>query len=762
MFEATGTIRRLFAVRDDWCAGLLDTDHHETISFAGKISLKEGDVVTLRGKWKDSPRFGLQLNVDGFAYETPSGGDGLMRFLEKSAAFEGIGASRARAIVEAAGDDFEGALKNPEALATRARVPIHVVQALRDEWFSNRDKNVCMARLAEFGITPGRASKLFAAHGASVITIIERNPYWLIGEVPGMGFLTIDKFALGAGHAKTHPGRIRACLMHELSQQESDGHTWTDQGTLRANVMVQLTLDDIDGDELILNTLYALAEERAVTTCATPDGSWVVWRTWLFQSDHAVYQTILDHGKGLVDYGGWASVETAKRIEERLNAGQLAACATSWAHRLSVITGGAGVGKTFVVDALKRGFESKDKTVALCAPTGKAAKRLGEAVGGRATTIHRLLGVDRSSDDARFKFLHHATNKLLVDIVIVDEVSMVDTLLFGALFDAIDLTRTQVVLVGDHHQLPPVGPGSLLRDVIDGGFCPVSHLTEIVRQDHTLKECVTNILKGSVRDTIMECGPAGTDAGPWLVFDKCESQQVVQDCIAELFLALSDQTVEDKNAPNGRRPIDPVWDVLYLSPMYKYEAGVDALNVRLQRLAHEQRGETPPLPPPAGKRATIVPKDKVIYTRNNYDLDLMNGTIGEVVMVMKKGETIESASDEGPVVHRAKSDCIAVEFEEPSGVVLKLLDAEAQKDLQLAYAMTIHKAQGSESPVTVVVCQKSNVRMLHRNLFYTAVSRARKCCVIVGDRWSIRTAANNVISDRRRTIFSLIKSGAVV
>jgi hypothetical protein len=385
-------------------------------------------------------------------------------------------------------------------------------------------------------------------------------------------------------------------------------------------------------------------------------------------------------------------------------------------YSISLMTGGAGSGKTYAVSTIVSIAERLERKVVLAAPTGKAAKRLEEVVGHEASTIHRLLGFNGHS------YARDALNPVEADILVVDESSMIDIPLAWRLFQAIDRAKTAVVLVGDHNQLPPVGPGNLLRDLVKSRAIPTAVLTRIIRQAGVLKENSTAILSGEVRPT------ANVQTGarrPWYVIDRFSDREDVR----QMLLLLFEEVLAE------RLGYDLVRDVQVLTPTHKGPLGTVDLNLALQRLLQKKlRGfEVPEVAP--GHRPAFYPGDKVIQTRNDYELGVMNGAMGCVVEATPQG-------------------ALTVDFD---GAVVEIeAGSDAASRLQLAYACSVHKVQGSEFPCAIVIAHKSHSFMHHRNLLYTAVTRAKESVILLGDRWGLDNCAARRQVDRRNTFLSFL------
>jgi exodeoxyribonuclease V alpha subunit len=396
-----------------------------------------------------------------------------------------------------------------------------------------------------------------------------------------------------------------------------------------------------------------------------------------------------------------------------LNACQQLAYLAAARHKAVLIAGGAGVGKSYVVGKIACLYAEHGYRVALAAPTGKAAKRIEQIVDMPAQTVHRLLKYNGH------EFARNEESPLNCDVVIVDEVSMLDVPLCYRLFKAIDFTKTNLVLVGDHNQLPPVGPGNIIRDILSNGLLPTVILNEVVRQAGLLKENSIAILDGRV------AGNTETDEGrkSWYLVDKYTEQTDILNFIMLMYEKVLDEKL-------GYHIVN---SVQLLAPMKKGLLGVDNLNIVLQRLIQKKCHGVDVDDVPAGRRPRFYLHDKVIQLRNNYDLNVMNGSIG----------TIE--------FYDADAGVYTILFDEGETQV----ERDDIKDIALAYALTFHKSQGSEYDCGIVIVHKSQSFMHHRNLFYTGVTRAKKTAIIIGDRWGIRNCAKHKITDRRRTFLSL-------
>ena len=695
-------------------------DGGDWVSFAGNVFATEGDTVSLAGTWEKHPKYGRQFKVDHVAIEMPQDAEGLAQYLANHPEIKGIGPAKARMLAERFGGDFDRALEEqPEALAGAVHVSLAAIETVREHWRKTRNVNAALTWLSAYGLTHHQVSTLVEKLGNNVIAVLQSDPYLIIREVRGMGFKKVDQVARKLGTPKEHLPRVRAGVMHCVQEALDQGDCWVEYEDLidRANTL--LIMDCLDSRERIEKELDSLIETGALE-CVDLGGRFVIALPTIHQMEtdlarwfgeaHAVNPSFA-HNNDIDDI--------IVRTGATLNARQRDAVHQSLSARISLISGGAGTGKTYTVSTLTAICDDHDLAVVLAAPTGKAAKRLEEASGRSATTIHRLLGYDGRS------FAKGPEDVVDADLLIVDEVSMVDVPLAWHLFRSLDLTRTAVVLVGDHNQLPPVGPGNILRDLIQSHAIPTTILDKCVRQAGVLKENSTAILTGEVRKTSDKHPDGRCD---WYLVDQFTDPSGVAKCLRELF----------ENVLEEKLGFDLLQDVQVLTPTHKGPIGTKALNEELQRLVQRKRYGVDVPPHAANRRPPLLVGDKVIQTRNNYEINVMNGTVGIVRDISANG------------THLIDFDGQPVEIKRESNNL---------RDIQLAYALTVHKCQGSEFPCAIVVVHKSHAFMHHRNLFYTGVTRAQRSAIILGDRWGVRNCAGRRQVDERTTFLSHLLTG---
>lgn len=715
-----GTVDTVFFSSPNFTAGMLRPapgSNAGPLNFAGKLFVSPGECVALVGEWHQHPKYGKQFKVETMAYELELNADGLANWLANHPDAHGIGPIRAGKVAREFGADFSKALaETPELVTKVAGIPLENIKALAKSWFSRLEWNNLATKLAAWELTHHQITKLLERHGASILSILDQDPYTIIKTVEGIGFRRADEIAQKLGTPKDHPGRVRAAIMYAIQRAADDGSTLCKISSLLDPVDQLLALDSIGNEDLVGEQFQELIDGRDLFLHECDGSRWVAL-PWLARQEAAIFGFLrksrepnrhfapeavpaLVSTHGLVN-NHWPMDDSQKRgLENALR------------HRVSVITGPAGTGKTTLVQAIVRAYQEAKRDVVLCAPTGKAARRIDEVVGCglNAVTIHKLLGANPNG-----QWFKDASNPVNGDVVIADEFSMTDVPLAYRLFDAIG-RDTSVILVGDHNQLSSVGPGAVLRDIIARSLAPVTILEHCHRQAGPLKINSSGILK----DRVAKTEKIGYDPGPWYVLPNLNDPEDILKKVESLF--------REKVSQWG---FDRLTDVQILTPIHKGPVGTMALNLVLQRIHQESRGvEVPEVP--AGHKPKLFPGDKVIYLRNNYDLDVMNG-------------------HQGTVVESKRS--LIIRFE--NGV--KHIPHECEGEVALAYALTIHKTQGSEYPCVVIVCHHGHSFQLHRNLLYTACTRARKTCIILGDEWAIRTAALRVKENLRTTLLSILE-----
>jgi len=692
----------------------------ELVTVVGNLpELVPGEYLRLSGKWVNHPKHGLQFQSEICEQAQPATVAGIRRYLG-SGLIKGIGPRLAERIVARFGaQTLEVIEQQPQRLKEVPDIGAKRTGLIARAWEEQKQVKEIMLFLHGHGVSTNLAVKIYKQYGDQALGVVQSDPYRLARDIYGVGFKTADSIAQALGLPSDHPSRVEAGLVYALQEMSDEGHVYVPATELSGKAVELLGVPD----GLLPPALERLARDGRIQQevlgalqppAAAGKDAAVVREAAAAYAVPAVYLTPLYYGETGVAERLQALARARPRlanllVEARRASGvplspeQLFAVQAALEHPLSVLTGGPGTGKTTAVQALIAALEAGRARYALASPTGRAAKRLSEATGRQASTIHRLLGFSPGEG-----FKHNLENPLPVDMLVVDEASMLELMLANHLLKALQ-PGTHLLLVGDVDQLPSVGAGDVLRDLIASEIAPVTRLSAIFRQAAG-SHIVTNahrinqgLMPVFAQDGDFFLFPAETaeEAGKWV-------QEVVCERIPKKF---------------GFHPRD---QVQVLAPMYRGPAGVHALNERLQE-ALNPSGAMKPEKRLYGQ--TFRLGDKVMQVQNNYDKDVFNGDIGFVV-----------AFD--PIMH-----IMTVEFD---GRRVDYDWSEADQ-LVLAYAVSVHKAQGSEFPAVVLPLVTAHYMMLQRNLLYTAVTRARQLCVLVGSRRALGMAVKNDKVSRRYT-----------
>lgn len=668
--------------------------------------LSVGDTVCVRGRRTEHARYGPQLQVDSIEFRDPVSARGIQRYLA-SGAIEGIGEEFARRIVGEFGadtlrvlDEAPERLKEIQGLGKKRR------KRILTAWEASRATRRALVFLQGHGLGAALSSRVMERYGAATVATVKENPYRLIEDIRGVGFRTADKLARELGLPIDHPARIEAGVCFAMQESAQDGHVFLPRARL-----IEVGGELLEQQPAAVEAAIARLVERKLLV-VEDDRTYEprLHAAEVRATAHLMRLVAAPRSGSAID-GPQALAAIEQEVGLALGEEQRAAVLGALEHKVSVITGGPGVGKTTILITLQRIWAAHGRRVGLCAPTGRAARRISEATGRPAHTIHRILDFEPETGT----FRNHAEHPLKVDALIVDETSMIDMALFDALLDALP-AHASLVMVGDADQLPSVGPGQVLRDVIDSGVLPVARLTRVYRQGEGsgIVAAAHDVLAGRV--------PGGRRAGPadapgdfhFVEIDEPEKA-------GEMILRLCTERIP------VRFGFDPVRDVQVLSPIYRGEAGVDRLNARLQAALNPLPAGAPVRPPDAPPVLRL--KDKVMQLRNDYQKEVYNGDIGRVASLDAQAGTVE-VHFEGHEVEYGVAD---------------------EGDLTLAYACSIHKSQGSEYPAVVIALLKQHYIMLNRNLLYTAITRGKKLVVVVGSRGALRRAVETAQASTRFT-----------
>ena len=692
--------------------------------------LGEGETIRAKGVYTRHPSYGKQFSVTSYESVIPQDSLAMERYLG-SGAIKGIGAALAARIVRRFGDETLRIIEEePERLAEVKGISERKAREIADQVEEKADLRKAMMFLQQYGITQALGMKIYRQYGQEMYGVLKENPYKMAEDIPGVGFKIADEIAARIGIHTDSDYRIRSGILYILLQASGEGHVYLPKEILLKRAGELLGVEQ----EYMEKHLMDLSIERKIVIRKTSEEGepvqTAVYAASYYQVELHVAQML--HTLNLQDTVREDVLEgKIERIQRgtgiSLDEKQKEAVREAVKNGLLIITGGPGTGKTTTINAIIRYFEMEDLDICLAAPTGRAAKRMTETSGYEAKTIHRLLELSGGpeQDQEHVRFERNAQNPLEADVIIIDEMSMVDIFLMHSLLSAV-VSGTRLILVGDVNQLPSVGPGSVLKDIISSGCFPVVELVKIFRQAsqsdivvnaHKINQGIPVVLDNKSRD--------------FFFLKRYDANVIISIVI----------TLIQKKLP-GYVDASP-YEIQVLTPMRKGLLGVERLNVILQQYLN------PPDPEKKEKehgQGIFREGDKVMQIKNNYQLEWeIRGNYG---IPVEKGVGVFNG-DTGIIREiNAFAESVTVEFDEKRFVEYSFKQLE---ELELAYAITIHKAQGSEYPAVVVPLLQGPRMLMNRNLLYTAVTRARKCVTLVGDEKTFYEMENNRMEQERYT-----------
>ena len=664
-----------------------------------------GSVLTLGGRWKIDSKYGRQFQVVTFEETLPATVYGIEKYLG-SGLIKGIGPKYAKLIVNTFGTDtLEVIETDPERLLEVPGIGEKRVERIRQGWADQKEIKNIMLFLQGHDVSTAHATRIYKHYGAESIDVVKENPYRLADDIWGIGFRTADTIASKLGFEKDAYARLRGGLMYTLNRLAEDGHCYAlrEQLTETGSELLEVP------KEILSPALDRMIAAKDVITAPVPDTEdLAIYLPPFFYAEVGVQNRmrVIAAGEAAVPQPAQVSMREDIEYDEV----QLQAIRTALQSKIMVLTGGPGTGKSTTTLGIIRAFGGMK--ILLAAPTGRAAKRLSEVTGMEAKTIHRLLEFKPPEGYKR-----NEENPLEGDVLIVDECSMVDEMLMYSLLRAVP-DSMRVILVGDVDQLPSVGAGNVLRDIIDSGAFPVVRLTKIFRQ-----AAASRIVMNAHRINRGEYPDLSNGAGTDFFFQKAEEPEKAAEIIVDLV--------------RNRLPKFyhvPPQAIQVLTPMQRGVVGAANLNQLLQAAVNPPVKDYKGNPGPELHRGgyTFRAGDKVMQIRNNYDKEVFNGDIGTIEQINPEDRTLSVRFDDRSVEY----------------------DATELDEMVLAYATTVHKAQGAEYPIVVMPVMMTHFVMLQRNLLYTGVTRAKKALVLVGQKKAVGCCVRNVTVDKRNTMLA--------
>ncbi len=702
-----GVVEKILFYNEDnnYCVAQIKSSDKNSFTITGTLpSIQCGETIEAKGYWQRHKSYGDQLKVVSFKSKLPSSLYGIKKFLG-SGLIQGIGKGYAEKIVNRFGENTLKIIDEDSArLREVAGIGEKRVKEIKKSWDAQRNLREVVMQLRTYGVGIKHCADIVKKYGEKALSVIAENPYKLAMEISGIGFKTADQIALNSGIANESNFRIKAGLSFTLSEFEQLGHTMADIDILIETASQNLAVDAVLCKERLLEMInlgeLVLINSRFVQLKAN-----AICERRIAESLNSINTEHSCLPQIAVDK---AVVWAQEKLNAQLSPEQVSAVKNSIKNKICVITGGPGTGKTTVLRAITAILNAKKVKIVLAAPTGRAAQRMAQSCNMPAQTIHRILAYNPQTG----AFTYGRDKKLEADFVIVDESSMLDEKLANALFRAVK-ESAHLLLVGDIDQLPSVGAGNVLKDIIECGIFKTVVLKRIFRQSENsdIVDLAHDILDG--KNTLSQY-KASMNISPFrqVEFFAVDSPENAVKTALHLL---------ENEIPKSMPEVDIINDVQFLLPMHKGQAGIGALNDTLQERLNKNTQST-------RIGATLFKKgDKLIQTKNNYLLDVYNGDMG--------------------ILSGISDDVLAVDFQ---GKTAEFTKTDAF-DLRLAYAVSVHKSQGSEFPVVVLILMKSHFMLLQRNLLYTALTRAKKKAFIIGEPYAWQMAIANDKSLKRDT-----------
>jgi len=689
------------------------SNRHDLVTVVGNLlSPRPGEIIAMRGEWVNNPRYGEQFKVMNYTSLVPASVSGIEKYLG-SGLIKGIGPVMAKRIVKKFGQETLAIIEHDSnQLSGVEGIGEKRIEMIRDAWAAQKEIREVMIFLQSHGVSSGYAAKIFKQYKDRSIEVVKANPYRLATDIFGIGFLTADRIAEKLGVAKNSELRAEAGILYVLNQLAEEGHVYYPYELLitkcqeilevEREIIVKafgiITFDN----RIVIEDLNRNAGEYQENNKAVYLARYYFAETGIANKLKSLMKTPPPgRPTDTIRAVEWVQKQLSIQLAEK----QKEAITAAIEHKLMVITGGPGTGKTTIINAILKIFSQAGVRILLAAPTGRAAKRMSEVTGHDAKTIHRMLKYSIKEGG----FEKNDANPLDGDLIIIDEASMIDTLLMHHLLKAIPGTAI-VILVGDVNQLPSVGAGNILRDIIDSQAVPVVELNEIFRQ---AQESLIIVNAHRINNGVIpQLKTAGEKSEDFYFIEKEDPEEVLK-----LIVELIAERIPKRF---GFNPID---DIQVLTPMHRGVVGAANLNLTLQQaLNPREDGVTR-----GGKNFRV--NDKIMQIRNNYDKEVFNGDIGRIVTIDPETQEVTIAFDGRTIVY----------------------DYPDLDEIVLAYAVSVHKSQGSEYPAVVIPILTQHYVLLQKNLIYTAVTRGKKLVVIIGTKKALAIGVKNNKTEKRYT-----------
>ena len=684
------------------------TQQKDLITLTGiALNLHTGEYIEAEGQWINDQKYGRQFKADNICKIQPSTLEGITKYLS-SGLIKGIGSIFAKRLVKAFGDQIFNVIENtPEKLLTLKGIGPNKIRKITQAWKEHEAIRNIMVFLQTHKIGTSRATRIYKMYKEDAIDKITQNPYRLIQDIHGIGFKVADNLAVSLGIHKTALIRARAGILHIIQTLNAEGHCAVFLDTLIQKSKVILNIPEniiLDAIEAETHSTHLISDTIHEQSC--------LYTSHLYHAECNVAKHLHRLLTAPLKIENIDTAHALKWVEKithlTLSDSQKNALDLAINKKCVCITGGPGVGKTTLVNSIIQIIQSKNANIVLCAPTGRAAKKLSESTHLEAKTIHRLLEFNPHTNDGGFKY--NESNPLDADLIVIDEASMIDILLMQHLLNALP-DKIRMLIVGDIDQLPSVGPGKVLSDIIHSNRIPTIHLTEIFRQAAESQIIINahRINAGKIPHKIEKGMPSD------FYIIHCNTPKAIYKTLNTLVTERIPQTFQ----------ADPISDIQVLTPMNKGGLGVKSLNIELQSILNPN-----PQNHLSKFGSTYGTGDKVIQTVNNYDKEVFNGDLGIIQSINHVDHEINITFD----AHKT----ITYSFDE--------LD-----EINLAYATSIHKSQGSEYPIVIIPIAMQHYMLLQRNLLYTAVTRGKKLVILLGEAKAIAMAIHNITQNNRLT-----------